>query len=98
MPFTRGFESQGKLIDHFDRHGMDFGATSEADYEALADTFLGGPRRPGTQEGRRRNGDIIRYNIMSREFGIVTADGFILTYWRLNTRDNMAYFRRACNQ
>lgn len=98
MPFTLGFASQAHLIDHFDQHGADFGAATPAEYEARADTFLGGPMRPGTQEGRRKNGDIVRYNIMTREFGVVTQTGIILTYWRLNKRDNMAYFRRTCNQ
>lgn len=96
MPFTLGFADTVKLIDHYDRHGTDFGAKSEAEYEQQADSFLGGPAATGTLECFRRNGDLVRYNTLTSEFGVLHADNTIGTYWRLNKQDNMAYFKRQC--
>ncbi|HKI20035.1 MAG TPA: hypothetical protein VKA15_19255, partial [Isosphaeraceae bacterium] len=33
------FADSAKLLDHYNRHGADFGATSAAQYEGMADAF-----------------------------------------------------------
>ncbi len=74
MPFTNGFVDQASLMDHFSQHGWDFNAADEQEYQALADRFLGGSKAPGTDECTRfRNGDIIRYNHLTEEFGVLRA-------------------------
>lgn len=73
------------LTDHFDRHRGEFpGITTEEEYEALADTFLGDlTTQPGVEECiRRTNRDFIRYNTITEEFGILAADQYIRTYFK----------------
>jgi pyocin large subunit-like protein len=101
VPYTRGFRDPGYLADHFLRHGIDVGATNETEYELLADSFLGAPLAPGVQEGFRRNGDILRYNIITEEFGVLSRDGFIKTYYKPNPSihgeaTNLQYFQKEC--
>ena len=101
MPFTSGFDPL-QLGDHFTKHRSDFGVSTEEEYQTLADTFLGGPRNADTEECiRARNGDILRYNRVTHEFGILTARGYIRTYYKLNPRvhkmaSNLAYFLMEC--
>jgi filamentous hemagglutinin len=76
------FADAAKLLDHFARHGTDFGATSAAQYEAMADTFLNGPRGAGVLQKTRANGDIMRYDPATQAFGVVKPDGTIRTYYK----------------
>jgi len=76
------FADPAKLVDHYMRHGADFGATSAAQYEAMADTFLNGPRGAGVLQRTRRNGDIVRYDPATQAFGVVKPDGTIRTYYK----------------
>lgn len=96
MPFTLGFADNTRLVEHFVKHGSEVGAKTESDYEHLADSFLGGSKATGTFECLRSNGDLVRYNATTREFGILTANGYIRTYYPLYKRDSMAYFRKQC--
>jgi hypothetical protein len=75
------FGSDAKLKDHFARHGQDFGATTAADYEAQADAFLTGGKASGVLEKVRPNGDIVRYNPATDEFGVASPTG-IRTYYK----------------
>jgi filamentous hemagglutinin len=81
-PRNGRFASDGQLQDHFNRHGGDFGARTAAEYEARANTFLNGPRGPGVLEKTRPNGDVVRYNPATDEFGVVKPDGTIRTYYK----------------
>jgi len=74
------FADSAKLLDHYNRHGADFGATSAAQYEGMADAFLNGPRGTGVLQKVRANGDIVRYDPASEAFGVVKPDGTIRTY------------------
>ncbi|WP_221119613.1 hemagglutinin repeat-containing protein [Rhizobium lentis] len=76
------FGSVAKLQDHYNRHGNDFGAKSAAEYQAQAKAFLGGPIAPGILEKIRSNGDIVRYNPTTDEFGVVSSGGIIRTYYK----------------
>ncbi len=75
------FADNAKLADHFQRHGGDFGAKSAAEYESQADNFLTGPRGEGVLEKTRDNGDVVRYSPATEEFGVVSKDGTIRTYY-----------------
>ena len=104
VQFTNGFISPYHLEDHFDAHRSDFDAASEEEYEEMADRFLGGPIRKTTLECiRERNGDVIRYDIMTREFGILSRERNIKTYFKPRSavhgeRTNLAYFYRECKR
>ncbi|WP_221035127.1 hypothetical protein, partial [Pseudomonas syringae group genomosp. 3] len=76
------FADQAKLDDHFARHGSDFGAKSAVEYQAQADKFLTSPKPTGVLEKARPNGDVVRYNPNTDEFGVVSSGGSIRTYYK----------------
>jgi hypothetical protein len=76
------FADQVKLEDHFARHGRDFGARSATEYQTMANGFLTDPLPVGVLEKTRSNGDVVRYNPTTEQFGIVTNNGAIRTYYK----------------
>ena len=100
MAYTKGFDPVF-LADHFQRHGQDFGAGTAQIYEAMADTFLGESLGSTTQECIRTTGDILRYDSVSDEFGILAANGVIRTYYKPSPAfhlqpTNLVYFQKEC--
>src|SRR5262249_35143011 len=88
MAYTQGFGNDQALQEHFGKHVLKLGefpgCADEDAYEVLADTFLGQPPAPDVWEAvRLSNRDLIRYNPNTDEFGILRADGFIRTYFRV---------------
>jgi RHS repeat-associated protein len=71
-----------RLVDHFERHGGDFGARTAAEYEQMADRFLTDPRPEGVLERVRPNGDVVRFDPSTDTFGVVSRDGTIRTFYR----------------
>jgi filamentous hemagglutinin len=102
VPYTLGFESQAKLIRHFIKHGQEFSVITEAEYEKLADAFLGGPQDADTLECRRRSdGAILRYNPVTNEYGVLRRDGVMKTYFKPDVArhgkpTNLDYFLEEC--
>lgn len=80
------FANAQKLSEHFLSHGPEFGLATEQEYLVRANAFLAGSKPIGVQEcTRRRNrlGDVVRYNPVTEEFGILSQRGqTILTYFR----------------
>ena len=76
------FADQEKLADHFARHGSDFGAKTALEYQAQADKFLTASKHSGILEKTRANGDIVRYNPTTDEFGVLSSGGSIRTYYK----------------
>jgi pyocin large subunit-like protein len=89
------------LSDHFDDHGLDFNATDEFQYEAMARDFLGKPL-PGTPvdckacrhcnckawhtiHECRKGDDRIRYDTATNEFAMENIGRYIRTYFKPNT-------------
>ena len=100
MPYTLGFDPI-LLPRHYADHGPDFAAATAADYERLADQFLGGPPTDATRESRRVNGDFVRYNEVTEEFGILSAANVIRTYYKPDPAihgfpSNLHYFWAEC--
>jgi filamentous hemagglutinin len=106
VPFTKGFATRGQLLEHFYHHGAEFGALTPEEYQALADTFLGGPLPPGVQEcHRKRNGDVIRFDPNTQAFGVLSKTGFIRTYFKPvpcllghGYRTNLMYWQEECKK
>lgn len=102
MPYTKGFRSAGALADHFNRHRGEFpGLQAEVEYVARADAFLGGPVAQGAFECTRSDGDTVRYNPATGEFGIMTPQGVIRSYFIAKNGDavrGLAYFHQVCAQ
>jgi YD repeat-containing protein len=76
------FSTDSQLQDHFARHGSDFGATTATDYEQQANNFLNSPAGNGVLQKVRANGDIVRYNPVTDEFGVAKSNGVIRTYYK----------------
>jgi filamentous hemagglutinin len=76
------FVDQAKLDDHFARHGGDFGAKNALEYQAQADRFLTVSKPAGVLEKVRPNGDVVRYNPATDEFGVISSGGSISTYYK----------------
>ena len=73
-----------KRAIHFARHGHEFGARDEFDYERMADEFLYGPMVPPTAECFRLmgRGDRVRFSPASLHFGVVCmAPEYIRTFY-----------------
>jgi hypothetical protein len=87
----------GARLDHFDRHRLERSWHDPIEYEEAADDFLTRPLTPQILECRRRNGALVRFHRVTCEFGILSADHYIVTYF-LRTHDGLEYFRRECNR
>ena len=79
---TKGFLNANQLQYHFREHGLDFGAGSPKDYERLADVFLGGGLAPKVRECTRKQGDTVRFNPHTDEYGVLDSVGVIRTYFK----------------
>lgn len=101
-----------ELWDHFYRHGADFGAATDAEYEMMAATFLTAARHADLMECTRKySGDLVRYDRVTRAYGVLSISGVIRTYFKpvpcapgipLSPPDchedgsNIQYFRKRC--
>ena len=103
MPLlTNGFDPL-ELADHFKRHGHNFGVKTAAEYELLADHFLGGVKSSTTLEHIRQQGDLIRYDYATEEFGILSNKRAIRTYIKPDPKihgmtNNADYYRYECKR
>ena len=68
---------------HFAKHGHEFGATNEFDYEAMAEKFMGAIMHPSMHECFRTTGtrDRCRIDGTTRHFGIVFNELTVRTYY-----------------
>ncbi len=117
MPLlTNGFLDDVLLAEHFDTHvtqQQEFDVDTQEEYLELADKFLGAPLDPTTTHERRRRhkaggfGDTVRYNFVTEEFGIITRDGYIRTFFipepcgpprGHSEGTNLDYFLKACRK
>jgi hypothetical protein len=94
-----------RLADHFQDHGADFGASSEAEYDQKASDFMCGPKALSTWECRRpakldgTPGDIIRIDPVSWAIGCVSSTNIVRTYFILKpVNRTTVYFKWTCSQ
>jgi filamentous hemagglutinin len=101
MPHTNGF-APGKLAGHAGKHRAEFGVATDAEYEQLADEFLGGPIPCGVvQAVRCGNGDCVRYDPNGGSFGVLRNNGEIKTFYKPDPAvhgagSNADYFCAEC--
>ena len=84
-----------ELADHFRKHRADFNVSSDKQYEVLADRFLASPIKSTQMECVRQNGDRIRYDMNTRELGVISRAGVIRTYFK--PRPCAGLVRYACH-
>ncbi|MCL5960389.1 MAG: hypothetical protein M1358_13965 [Chloroflexi bacterium] len=96
--YRKGFANEVMRVDHFQRHGSDFGVEGVLEYELLAKTFL---NRPSSStlitKTRVTNGDIVRFDTTTEHFGVKASDGTIRTFYKPNPAQhgfptNLDYF------
>lgn len=83
MPFA----SPDERAIHFARHGHEFGAANEVEYEQMADGFMSQPLTIGMRECTRPNGrDRIRIFLVNAHFGVaVVASTVVRTFYVVPT-------------
>lgn len=85
MPFST---AQERAL-HFQKHGREFKAATEVEYEQMADAFMGQPMTITTRECIRPQGiDRLRFNVANDHFGAaIVASTIIKTFYivRLGT-------------
>jgi len=87
-----GFASRQKWIDHYRKHGREFGSISKEQYLLKAQALRDRPADGDILEHVRRDDVITRFDRATGDFIAFNADGVIRTYFRPN--DGEAYFRR----
>jgi pyocin large subunit-like protein len=99
-PFDRD-----NLLEHFNRHGADFGASTPEEYEALADEFMNGERSQATRECVRQQPVlrmICRYSTATEEYGVKREGAYLVTYFIPQPLEdhqfatNLDYYRHKC--
>lgn len=102
MPFV----DKMRRDTHFERHGREFGASTPAEYEALADAFMHGAMDQQTRECNRPNGrDRLRFRDTDRAFGCARTASMIIRTFYLVARNVIAnhggtvqYFQAECQR
>ena len=87
-----GFASRQKYLDHFAKHGQEFGDLSAEQYLRQAQTLRDRPAGKDVLEVVRADGVITRFDQTSGAFLAFNADLTIRTYFKPN--DGVNYFWR----
>lgn len=92
-----GFRSTARLVEHYEKHGREFGTISQAEYleraQQLRDAPVGGDI---LEVVRQTDGVISRFDRGSGAFLAADPDGTIRTFFKPN--DGEAYFRRQARR
>lgn len=92
------FANQKLLVEHFKKHGPDFGVKTAKEYENLAVDFMTKQKPAGVLEKvRPSDGSTVRYNPATEEFGILGDNGVLRTYYKPSPevhkhKTNMDYY------
>ncbi|MBI1798144.1 MAG: hypothetical protein HYR73_00480 [Candidatus Eisenbacteria bacterium] len=87
-----GFHSRERLVEHFEKHGREFGAIDMNAYLRLAQTLRDRPAGGDVLETTRADGAITRFDRASGAFLSFDPDLHIRTFFKPNDGEN--YFRR----
>jgi pyocin large subunit-like protein len=87
-----GFASRQKYLDHYEKHGREFGTISAGEYLRLAQTLRDRPAGKEVLEVVRADGVISRFDQQSGAFLAFNQDLTIRTYFKPN--DGVNYFWR----
>ena len=86
-----GFATRQKFLDHFEKHGHEFGAISREEYLRQAQLLRDRPAGGTVLESVRRDGVITRFDQASGAFLAFNADLTIRTYFKPNDGENYFY-------
>ena len=87
-----GFASRQKLVDHYKKHGREFGAPTMEQYLRKAQELRDRPAGGAIMETTRPDGVVSRYDREMGDFLAFNRDGIIRTYFR--PTDGEKYYQR----
>lgn len=87
-----GFRDAGHLVEHFQKHGAEFGRISQEEYLRQAQRLRDRPVGGEILEAIRQDGVMTRFDRSTGAFLAVDPDRTIRTFFRPN--DGEAYFQR----
>jgi pyocin large subunit-like protein len=87
-----GFATRGKFLDHYEKHGAEFGQISREEYLRQAQILRDSPAGGDILEAVRGDGVITRFDRKTGAFIAFNPDLTIRTYFKPN--DGERYFRR----
>jgi hypothetical protein len=87
-----GFATQQKFLEHYDKHGREFGRVSSREYLLMAQDLRDGRAGQGVLEFTRRDGVVTRFDHKSGAFLAFNRNLTIRTFFKPN--DGEAYFKR----
>lgn len=73
------FRNEERLKEHYEKHGIEMGFATPAEYEAAAAAVVNSPDALNKLE--KEDGDDVYYIESTNEFVIVSTDGYIRTYY-----------------
>ncbi|MCR5802119.1 MAG: hypothetical protein K6G57_07310 [Lachnospiraceae bacterium] len=73
------FRNENLLNQHYEKHGIEMGFASAADYEAAAAAVVSNPN--ALHKTEKEDGDDVYYVEATNEFVVVSTDGYIRTYF-----------------
>lgn len=82
------FRNDNLLTQHYNKHGIEMGFDTKAEYEAAASAVVNNPKALHKKEAE--DNDDVYYIEETNEFVIVSTDGYIRTYFKPNA--GKAYF------
>ena len=91
-----GFHSRERLVEHFQKHGRDFGAASAEDYLRMAQSLRDRPAGGAVHEMVRSDGVTCRFDEASGAFLAFNSDGTIRTFFKPG--EGMRYFERQATR
>ncbi len=91
-----GFRTHALLVEHFQKHGSEFGRITIDQYLGEAQALRDRPAGGDVLEMVRRDGTVARFDRRSGAFLAFDADGTIRTFFR--PRAGERYFRRQAER
>ena len=73
------FRNEERLKEHYEKHGIEMGFATPAEYEAAAAAVVNSP--DALHKLEKEDGDDVYYIESTNEFVIVSTDGYIRTYY-----------------
>ena len=91
-----GFRSRALLVEHYKKHGREFGKVTQTEYLRLAQTLRDRPRSDDVLEAKRADGVVTRFERSTGAFIAFNRDWTIRTFFKPS--DGEAYFHRQARR